>query len=121
MSSFAAAFNNLVSLTNGTLMVSYTVCIGCFVWRRLSGQPMLPSKFNMGRLGLAINLVSLAFLAVVFVMAFFPPQPSPALTPQNMNWSSLVFSTIAIWGVVFYYVWARHRYVGPVEYVRKLD
>lgn len=38
-----------------------------------------------------------------------------------MNWSSLVFSVVALWGVIFYVVWARFRYVGPVEYVRKLD
>lgn len=62
------AFNNLVSLTNGVLMVSYSVCVGCFVWRRLSGQPMLPSRFNLGVLGLPINLLAMAFLAVVFVM-----------------------------------------------------
>lgn len=51
--------------------------------------------------------------------AFFPPAPFPSL--QTMNWSSLVFTTVAIWGIVFYFVWARFRYVGPVEYVRKLD
>lgn len=62
------AFNSLVSLTNGVLMVSYSVCIGCFVWRRLSRQPMLPSRFNLGALGLPVNLLAMAFLAVVFVM-----------------------------------------------------
>lgn len=62
------AFNSLVSLTNGVLMVSYSVCIGCFVWRRLSRQPMLPSRFNLGVLGLPVNLLAMAFLAVVFVM-----------------------------------------------------
>lgn len=139
------AFNSLVSLTNGVLMVSYSICIGCFVWRRISNKPLLPSRFNLGKWGLPINLFSLAFLAVVFVMvsfyhsvlktptstlgfalliarlqqAFFPPAPFPSL--QTMNWSSLVFTTVAIWGIVFYFVWARFRYVGPVEYVRKLD
>ncbi|KAF2159782.1 hypothetical protein M409DRAFT_70827 [Zasmidium cellare ATCC 36951] len=115
------AFNSLVSLTNGVLMVSYGVCIGCFVWRRLSRQPMLPSRFNLGVLGLPVNLLAMAFLSVVFVMAFFPPTPLPNLEVSSMNWSSLVFTSVALWGLIFYFVWARYRYVGPVEYVRKLD
>lgn len=49
-------------------MVSYSICIGCFVWRRISNKPLLPSRFNLGKWGLPINLFSLAFLAVVFVM-----------------------------------------------------
>ncbi|KAI5362562.1 Putative amino acid/polyamine transporter I [Septoria linicola] len=113
------AFNSLVSLTNGVLMVSYSVCIGCFVWRRLSNKPMLPSRFDLGKFGLVVNVLALAFLVMIFVMAFFPPTPAPTL--QTMNWSSLVFSMVAIWGGIFYFVWARYRYVGPVEYVRKLD
>lgn len=62
------AFNSLISLTNGTLMVSYGMCIGCFVWRRLSKQPMLPSQFQLGRYGLLVNLLAMSFLSVVFVM-----------------------------------------------------
>ncbi|EME41161.1 hypothetical protein DOTSEDRAFT_135799 [Dothistroma septosporum NZE10] len=115
------AFNSLISLTNGTLMVSYGMCIGCFVWRRLSNQPMLPSQFKLGKYGLLVNLLAMAFLAVVFVMAFFPPTPLPALTVMSMNWSALVFVVVAVWGIVFYLVWARKRYSGPVEYVRKLE
>lgn len=106
---------------------------------------MLPSRFNLGVFGLPVNLLAMAFLAVVFIMvssacselhsagrtsidlelirhqAFFPPTPLPNLELNSMNWSSLVFSSVALWGVIFYFVWARYRYVGPVEYVRKLD
>ncbi|CAK1364386.1 unnamed protein product [Cercospora beticola] len=113
------AFNNLVSITNGVLVTSYTVCIGCFIWRRLSRQEMLPSRFDLGHFGLLVNVLAICFLIIIFVMSFFPPTPLPELA--SMNWSSLIFSAVAIWGIVFYYVWARHRYVGPVEYVRKLD
>lgn len=55
------------------------------------------------------------------LQAFFPPTPLPNLYPSSMNWSSVVFTGVAVWGVIFYFVWARFRYVGPVEYVRKLD
>lgn len=81
------AFNSLVSLTNGVLMVSYSVCIGCFVWRRLSRQPMLPSRFNLGALGLPVNLLAMAFLAVVFVMvslrADYPKEAPTCAWPQR--------------------------------------
>lgn len=78
------AFNSLVSLGSGTLMISYIMCISCFAWRRATGKELLPTRFDLGRLGLPVNIVALAFLALVFIMAFFPPVPAPTLTLATM-------------------------------------
>jgi len=76
----------------------------------------------MGRFfGLAVNIVALAWLCLVFVIAFFPSVPAPLLTLPSMNWSVLVFGIVLIFSAVYFAIWGRHRYVGPVEYVRKLD
>jgi len=118
----AAAFNSITSLGTGTLTVSYIICISTIVWRRISNKPLLPSRFDLGRsFGLAINLVALAFLSVAFVIAFFPPVPLPVLTVVSMNWSILIFGVVVLFSIFYFIVWGRKRYLGPVEYVRKLE
>lgn len=111
------AFNQILSLGLGSLLASYFISIFCVALRRIRGQPLLPCSFNLGRLGLPINLASLAFLAVGFVMSFFPAAVDPV--PQSMNWSSLCFSSVLIIGGIYYAIFARHHYVGPVEYTTK--
>jgi len=51
------AFFTLGSLCNSALYASYMLCISCMVSRRFSGEPMPPSRFNLGkRFGLFCNL-----------------------------------------------------------------
>jgi choline transport protein len=76
----------------------------------------------MGRVfGLAVNLVALGWLCLVFVIAFFPDVPAPLSTMAAMNWSIVVFAAVVLMSAAYFAVWGRKRYVGPVEYVRKLD
>lgn len=113
------ALNSLTSLGTNAILSSYMCSIGCVFWRRVTGQPLLPSKFPLGRWGLPINFMAILFLFIAFVFAFFPPVPNP--TPDLMNWNILVYGASVVASLVYYAVWARKRYVGPVEYVRKLD
>ena len=46
----AAAFNSIVGLLSGSGGLSYTVSIGCVLWRRLSGQPLPKSPFTLGKM-----------------------------------------------------------------------
>lgn len=116
------AFNIVTSLGTGTLTISYIICITIIIWRKLAGEPLLPSRFNMGRVfGLCVNVVALGWLCLVFVIAFFPSVPAPLLTVAGMNWSVVVFLAVVLFSAVYFVVWGRKRYVGPVEYVRKLD
>ncbi|GAB7322317.1 hypothetical protein MBLNU13_g03293t1 [Cladosporium sp. NU13] len=117
-----AAFNIVTSLGTGTLTVSYIICISIIIWRKVAGEPLLPSRFNMGRVfGLCVNIVALGWLCLVFVIAFFPSVPAPLLTMEAMNWSVVVFLAVVVFSAVYFVVWGRKSYVGPVEYVRKLD
>jgi amino acid transporter len=117
-----AAFNIVTSLGTGTLTVSYIICISIIIWRKLAGEPLLPSRFNMGRVfGLCVNIIALGWLCLVCVIAFFPSVPAPLLTLAAMNWSVVVFLAVVLFSAVYFVVWGRKRYVGPVEYVRKLD
>ena len=60
-------------------------------------------------------------ICLVFVIAFFPPFPEPLLTVESMNWSVLVFEIVVLFSMVYFVIWGRKSYVGPVEYVRKLE
>jgi len=72
--------------------------------------------------GLCVNMVALGWLCLVFVIAFFPSVPAPLLTMEAMNWLVVVFPTaVVVFSAVYFVVWGRKSYVGPVEYVRKLD
>jgi choline transport protein len=84
-------------------------------WRR---EPMLPSKFTLGRTsGLLLNGASLLFLVLVFVMSFFPGSTNPS--PSLMNWTILIYGVVMIGALAHYWFKGRFVYDGPVEYVRK--
>ena len=110
------AFNVITSLGQVGLISSYLIVIGCIFAKRLRGEPLLPSKFNLGRAGIVVNGIALSFLSVAFIFCFFPSTPNP--TPEGMNWSCLIFGFILSFSLVYYYVFGRHNYVGPVEYVK---
>ena len=112
------AFNQLTSLGLCAIISSYIVSITCMAIRRIRKQRILPSKFSLGRYGLAINLLSVGFLFLAFTMIFFPPGPNP--TPEGMNWAILVYGGVLIFSLTYYVFRGRFRYAGPVEYVRKM-
>ncbi|RYP14807.1 hypothetical protein DL765_006108 [Monosporascus sp. GIB2] len=114
----SVAFMNIASLSTAANLASYMVAISCCALRRIRGEPLLPSKFKLGRAGLPINIASIFFLIVVFVCSFFPMGPNPI--PADMNWSILMFGSTVVFSVVYYHVKGRHVYAGPVVYVRKL-
>lgn len=113
------ALNSLTSLGTNAILSSYICSIGCITWRRLTNQPLLPSKLSLGRWGLTINIISMVFLILIFFFAFFPPGPNPA--PADMNWNILIYGVSVVGSLLYYAFSAKKRYVGPVEYVRKLD
>jgi len=113
------AFNQILSLGVASLLSSYLVSIVCVTLRRLRKQPLLDRVFDLGRWGIPINLASIAFLLLALVMSFFPGTSDP--TPVTMNWSCLAYGAVLIIGGIYYLFWARHHYVGPVEYVRKSE
>ncbi|KAF1812932.1 amino acid transporter [Eremomyces bilateralis CBS 781.70] len=113
------AFNSISSISTGALLSSYAVSIGLIAFKRIRGEPLLPSKFTLGKFGLPLNIISILFLLFLFLMSFFPSFPSP--DAETFNWGVLVYVVIVLFSLVYYYWRGRHVYVGPVEYVRKIE
>lgn len=113
------ALNNITSLSLVAILSSYIASIGCVLWKRISGQELLPAKFRLpAGVGLGLNAFSLMFLTFAFIFAFFPGNPNP--TVAQMNWACLIYGAVLIFAIIDYFFRARHVYDGPVEYVRKL-
>ena len=112
-----AALNAIVSLCVVSLLTSYYMTIACLVWRRLKGEPLPARRWSLGRYGLAIIIVSLRFLTPIYFFAFWPL--STPVEPESMNWAVVMYGGIVIWSLVYYAVWGRHSYVGPVMVVKR--
>ena len=58
------------------------------------------------------NAIACGYLTVVVFFSFWPTvQP---VTAENMNYAVLVTGAIVIFSLVYYLVWARRVYMGPV-------
>lgn len=86
--------------------------------RRLSGKPLPPSRFNLGRAGNVVNTFALCFLVVGLFFQFWPSAPNP--NGNEMNWSVLIYGVCILFFSAYYYFRARHRYTGPVVHVKSL-
>jgi choline transport protein len=110
------AFNSIASLGVCSLLSSYVISIGCMFLKRCRKEPLLPSHFSLGRFGIWINGIAIMYLCIAILFAFFPVAPNPP--PALMNWNILIFGIGIIFGLVYFYGWARKVYVGPVEYIQ---
>ncbi|KIW33263.1 uncharacterized protein PV07_00130 [Cladophialophora immunda] len=111
------AFNAFNSLGTVSILFSYTITIGCLIWRRLYGKPLPPRRWSLGRWGLPVNIISLCFTTP---MLFFYTWPLyHPVNAQNMNWSSTMFFGVLIIAAIYYIFKGRHEYVGPVVHVKR--
>jgi choline transport protein len=114
----SVAFMQVISLGVAAMLTSYLITISCVTLKRIRREPLLPSKFDLGKWGLPINIIAVIFLLFSWVFCFFPIGPHP--TVVDMNWAVLGYGAVLIFAVVYYVLRGRFAYVGPVEYVRKL-
>jgi len=66
-----------------------------------------------------VNMIALLWMIIVLIFCFFPLFPDP--TPALMNWAIVVWGGVIIFAILFFVLYARTHYAGPVEYVRKLE
>lgn len=112
-----AAFNAIASITVGSLYASYVLSIVCFMYRRRCAEPLPARRFSLGSWGMGINFFSALYLSFAFVFTFFPS--TKMVTPETMNWSSLVWGTVILFAIAQYILHGRKVYEGPVAYIRK--
>lgn len=109
--------NSIMSLAIAGLLSSYICSISCMAWRRWTNNPLLPSKFSLGRWGLAINLSAPCFPRR-FRVQFLPHCSSSRRRGYELDDSDLWCGGGVLSWLLFV---GKHEYAGPVEYVRKLE
>lgn len=136
-----AAFNGVISVAIAGLFSSYLLTSSLLLYRRCTGAILPPSEtFDTdsqsitsdgmvravwgpwrlpGAIGIANNVFACAYLSFVFFFSFWPTFAE--VTPANMNWAVLVTGAIAIISAVYYAVWARKTYHGPVVEIDERD
>lgn len=112
-----AALTAFFSLGAGSLLTSYTLCVGCLVWKRMRGETLPPRPWTLGRYGMGINIVSLCFLLMLLVWSFFPTATPVEL--RTMNWGVVIYGAIIIFATVYYFTVGKKIYTPPVDRVRR--
>ncbi|USP74161.1 hypothetical protein yc1106_01435 [Curvularia clavata] len=107
------AFNIMVSLSAITISVPNLIFISCIFRKRLHGEPLLPSRFDLGNAGLTVNAIALCKLIMALIFIAFPSVLDPSQI--EMKWSSLMFGSFVVFAMGYYYVFGRHNYKGPVD------
>ena len=129
-------FNDVISLTISGLYASYFVACILLLWRRCTGSIKSPLELpfdqalrninlpgSAGNLvwgpwrvpepfGTVVNAFACVYLAIVFFFSFWPP--ATPVTPNTMNYSSLVMGSAAIVSGLYYVLRAHKTYTGPV-------
>ncbi|MCJ1261565.1 hypothetical protein MMC22_001430 [Lobaria immixta] len=134
----STAFNDVISLTVSGLYASYFMCCSLLLWRRCTGAISLPPSSGPltntpaapqtsaasdpqltwgpwripGVFGVVVNAFACAYMIVIIFFSFWPP--ATPTTASTMNYSSLVLGAVMIFSVVYYLVWARRVYKGPI-------
>lgn len=124
------ALNDVLSLSISALYISYLVALVFLLYRRVTGAIRVPSTENShekvvpdnliwgpwridGILGTLNNVFACMYLVFVLFFSFWPPA-TPVASADQMNYSVLVTGAVAILSVVYYYVWAKKDYDGPI-------
>lgn len=127
----STAFNDLVSLSVTGLYCSYLVVSALLLYRRCTGAILSRSSLHHdtledtdsaqlywgpwhipGVLGIMVNTFACLYETVVIFFALWPSEQP--VTAGNMNYTVLVTGAVIIFSVVYYYLWGRKEYMGPV-------
>ena len=81
--------------------------------RLTTNQSELPwGPFRLGRWGVPITIIAQVYTLIGLFFSFWPY--TPEVTAETMNYSSLMFGAIMIFSLLFWVIWGRKVYVGPL-------
>lgn len=132
------AFNGTISLVLVGFYVSYLLALTLLLWRRVRGDMGDSTTSTMtsfssaspsetlehhlswgpwrlkGSWGTANNAVACCYLVLLIFFCVWPADSVIASDASNMNWASLVTGVVLLFSIVYYLVWAKKSYTGPI-------
>lgn len=110
------AFSIIVSVTLLALMSTYTLSISCLLLRRISGHPLPPARWSLGRLGLPINAFAVTYCFLIVVLSCLPS--SNPTTAADANWAPLIWIGVVLLSFLAYLFHGRRMFTPPVIFVK---
>ena len=110
----STAFNALIAIVISAYYSAFSISAGVLLYKRLTTKPehMYYGPFRLGRFGNPIIVLSLLYSIIGTFFSFWPPLV--AVTPETMNWSILVFGSVLTFSIVFWVLYSRKVYTGPI-------
>ncbi|KIK05691.1 hypothetical protein K443DRAFT_130275 [Laccaria amethystina LaAM-08-1] len=113
----ATAFNSLASASVIGLYTSYAAPI---FLRITSGRDKLkPGPFTLGRWGIPVGAIAVAWVAFIVVVLFFPPGQS--IDAQEMNYAVVIIMGVFIFASASWVLSAHKWFHGPVRNIDDHD
>lgn len=109
------AFNAVLSMAAIALYLSYILPI---IYMLLFGRQKLKSSdyghFKLGDIfGPVLNVLGCIWMTVVIIFSAFPTVMP--VTPQNMNYSSVVLGGWLVFGMIYYSICGKYKFVVPMS------
>ena len=109
------AFHAIISLALIGHYVSYLLPTLLLTIRRFNKKEIPFGPWSMGKLGLWVNLATIAYLILIITFMVFPPyQPVNA---NNLNYAGPIFGLTLLLSLLFWFAYGRKVYHGPVQEV----
>lgn len=98
-------------------MSTYSLSIGCVLLRRLSrdGPPLPPARWSLGKWGLPINAVAVAYSVFIVIMSCFPAAPEP--DAAGANWAPLIWVAVIALSFLAYAFHGRKHFTPPFMFI----
>ena len=113
-------FNALTGLTVAGIYSSFIVAASVMLWKRMTtpASEIRWGPFKLGRFGVPITLIAIAYSIVGWFFSFWPP--TATVTVKTMNWSVTVYVGVLAASMIYWLIHARHVYTGPIVEVGSL-
>jgi amino acid transporter len=99
----ADVYSVMTALSTIALYASYGIPIACSLWARRAGGHARRGPWNLGRFSTAMNLIAVAWIAVLTVLFVLPPNELAGTT----------FAGALVVLAIYWFGWMRKRFAGP--------
>lgn len=111
-------FNAFTGLTVAAFYSSFIIAASVMLRKRLTtpDSDFRWGPFKLGRFGVPITIISIAYSMVGWFFSFWPP--TAAVTVKTINWSVVVYVGVLGVSMIYWLLHARHVYTGPIIEIR---
>jgi amino acid transporter len=95
-----SSLHTIVGLSTACFMATYMVSLTCLIRKRLSQEKLPDARWSLGRSGLWINCVALAYSTWGFFWSFWPTQY--VVNPRNFNYAGPLFLMVVVAALSLY-------------------